>query len=54
MPNNRMHADKIELRRFAMQLHFAGDAERYRELERLRVAWKGGRADNSRGIVETE
>jgi len=25
--NNRIHADKIELRRFALQLCFAGDAE---------------------------
>ena len=28
-PNNRMHSDKINLRRFALQLYFSGDARRY-------------------------
>jgi hypothetical protein len=26
--NNRMHADKIKLRRYALQLYFSGDAGR--------------------------
>jgi len=29
MPNKRIHADKIKLRRFAMQFYFAGDARRW-------------------------
>ena len=29
-----MHSDKIKLRRFAMQLYFAGDARRSRRLRR--------------------
>lgn len=29
-PNKRMHSDKMKLRRFALQLYFAGDAKRYR------------------------
>jgi len=28
-PNKNMHSDKIKLRRFAMQLYFAGDVKRY-------------------------
>jgi hypothetical protein len=27
--NNRLHSDKIKLRRFAMQIYFAGEAKRY-------------------------
>jgi len=29
MPNNCIHSDKINLRRFAVQLYFASDAGRY-------------------------
>ena len=31
-PNKNMHSDKIKLRRFAMQLYFAGDVKRTTQL----------------------
>ncbi len=34
--NKRIHSDKIKLRRFAMQLYFAGDAKRYVARGRVR------------------
>lgn len=32
-----MHSDKIKLRRFAMQLYFAGDVKRYTSTKKVEI-----------------